>query len=54
VRRILTNTPSLAGGLTEGERSVIERCIDTDPSARWSTAAALAEALDEQIRSATS
>ncbi len=52
VRRILNGTPSLAGGLTEGERSVIARCIDTDSSARWATAADLADALDDQIRSA--
>lgn len=53
VRRILTGSPTLASGLTDGERAIIERCIDTDSSARWATAAELADALDDSIRSST-
>jgi serine/threonine protein kinase len=49
VRRVLTGTPTISAALSDAERSIVERCIDGDTSARFPTAADLAAALDALV-----
>ncbi len=45
VRKVLSSSPELSPTLGAEERSIIERCIDTDPASRWRTAGELAAAI---------
>ncbi len=46
VRRVLSSPPMLDPGLSDPEAEIIRRCFDKDLSARYRTAAELADALD--------
>ena len=46
VRRVLSSPPTLDPSLTDAEAELIRRCFDKDLSARFRTAAELADALD--------
>lgn len=46
VRRVLSSPPTLDPSLTDAEAELIRRCFDRDLSARFGTAAQLADALD--------
>lgn len=46
VRRVLSSPPTLDPGLSDAEAEILRRCFDKDLTARYGTAAELAEALD--------
>lgn len=46
VRRVLSSPPTLDPGLSADEASIVRRCLDPDPAARFRTAGELATALD--------
>lgn len=46
VRRVLSSPPTLDPGLSDAEAEIIRRCFDKDLTARYGTAAELADALD--------
>lgn len=51
VRRVLTTPPTPSDKLDAGEHAIIDRCIAADPASRWRNAGALAEAIDDHLRS---
>jgi serine/threonine protein kinase len=52
VRRVLSSPPTLDPALTDAEAELIRRCLDPDLSARFRTAAEVADALDALGRAA--